>query len=240
MAVLPTARDIMAKLSAGRDALVTKETAIALTAPVPAFSTIRASASLMWHSDSAAALLFQFSILQSNGTVLLVSEATQQFAWAAITGFGQIQLVPFPSFFTSALQALGSRDDLAASSALRMCSSTLAPSKELMSLRIETTFVDGNSVGNIYFANYFSWARAVLEKWLASLLPAYHADQGRAGEMLVANMHVQHLREAMPHDVLEVTLHAPAQGPDSRQLVFGVNFWRINSGQVREKLAVRH
>ena len=76
----------------------------------------------------------------------------------------------------------------------------------LLSQLIETCFEDANIVGNIYFANYYAWQGRVRDRYFYDLVPEYFQGTGDKGELICLNCRVDHLREAMPFDRIEVRM----------------------------------
>lgn len=71
---------------------------------------------------------------------------------------------------------------------------------------METSLEDANIVGNIYFANYYAWQGRVRDRYFYDLIPEYFKGTGDKGELICLNCRVDHLREAMPFDCIEVRM----------------------------------
>ena len=77
----------------------------------------------------------------------------------------------------------------------------------LLSQLMETSLEDANIVGNIYFANYYAWQGRVRDRYFYDLIPQYFPGYRRPGRIMVClNCRVDHLREAMPFDRIEVRM----------------------------------
>ena len=77
---------------------------------------------------------------------------------------------------------------------------------KLLSQQMETSLGDANIVGNIYFANYYAWQGRVRDRYFYDLIPEYFQGTGDKGELICLNCRVDHLREAMPFDRIEVRM----------------------------------
>jgi acyl-CoA thioesterase FadM len=77
---------------------------------------------------------------------------------------------------------------------------------KLLSQLMETSLEDANIVGNIYFANYYAWQGRVRDRYFYDLIPEYFQGTGDRGELICLNCRVDHLREAMPFDRIEVRM----------------------------------
>jgi acyl-CoA thioesterase FadM len=71
---------------------------------------------------------------------------------------------------------------------------------------IETSLENSNTVGNIYFANYYAWQGQVRDHCFYRIIPEYFRGEGEKGELLCLQTQVQHFREAMPFDTIIVTM----------------------------------
>jgi acyl-CoA thioesterase FadM len=71
---------------------------------------------------------------------------------------------------------------------------------------MDTSLEDANIVGNIYFANYYAWQGRVRDRYFYDLIPQYFQGTGERGELICLNCRVDHLREAMPFDRIEVRM----------------------------------
>lgn len=76
----------------------------------------------------------------------------------------------------------------------------------LLSQQMDTCLEDANIVGNIYFANYYSWQGRVRDHYFFNLISEYFRGTGDRGELLCLNCRVDHLREAIPFDRIEVRM----------------------------------
>jgi acyl-CoA thioesterase FadM len=71
---------------------------------------------------------------------------------------------------------------------------------------IDTSLEDANIVGNIYFANYYAWQGRVRDRYFYDLVPEFFQGTGEAGELICLHCRVDHLREGMPFDRIEVRM----------------------------------
>ena len=76
----------------------------------------------------------------------------------------------------------------------------------LYSQFIDTSLEDANIAGNIYFANYYAWQGRIRDRYFYSLIPECFRGIGESGELICLNCRVDHLREAMPFDRIEVVM----------------------------------
>lgn len=100
---------------------------------------------------------------------------------------------------------------------------------------IETSLENSNLVGNIYFANYYSWQGQTRDRYFYNLVPECFRGIGDQGELLCLACRVDHLREAMPFDRIFVTMALKKLNVCSA--VFYFEYFRIGRDEKRTKLA---
>jgi len=100
---------------------------------------------------------------------------------------------------------------------------------------IETSLEDANLVGNIYFAHYYAWQGRVRDRYFYDLIPEYFRGAGEKGELICLNCRVDHLREAMPFDCIEVRMALKALKTCHATLYF--EYFKSDPNGSRLKLA---
>lgn len=100
---------------------------------------------------------------------------------------------------------------------------------------IETSLDNSNLVGNIYFANYYAWQGQVRDHYLYRIIPEYFRGVGEKGEMLCLQTEVHHLREAMPFDVIFVTM--ALKSLTKYTVTFYFEYFKIERNGSKTKLA---
>ena len=95
----------------------------------------------------------------------------------------------------------------------------------------------GDFVGNVYYANYYSWQGAVLGEFLQAATAGSVAlrPTDRIGEPLCTHASVSHLREASPFEAVIVTVALRALYECGADLHF--EYFRAGADGQREKLA---
>jgi acyl-CoA thioesterase FadM len=95
---------------------------------------------------------------------------------------------------------------------------------------LRPTTLDTDVVGNVNNTHFFQWPLRVLDTFVHDLLPASR------GEVVVENMRVDHLRELMAFDKVEVSLSVDEVR--ARGAKFHFAFHRVQQDGTREKVAV--
>ncbi|MCI5126690.1 MAG: hypothetical protein D3925_19975 [Candidatus Electrothrix sp. AR5] len=72
----------------------------------------------------------------------------------------------------------------------------------LLQQQFLTSREDSNLIGNIYFSNYYSWQARVRDRYFATRLPDISS-----GDFVCVHAEVHHLQEAMPFEIIEVSMY---------------------------------
>ncbi len=168
--------------------------------------------------DAVFDFMFEWLRVTQNGSLERVAFSEQRISWIKITGHGEGELVRPPQIFRDfmdtlqpgknfnniSLELTDSYKNLTVGSEVP----TLLKNKSLLKeSRIETTLVESNLVGNIYFANYSKWLGKTRDSYFHHLFPEHFQGIGEAGEFLCLNCEINHLGEAMPFDVVLVRMY---------------------------------
>jgi enediyne biosynthesis thioesterase len=99
----------------------------------------------------------------------------------------------------------------------------------------DTSFEDGNIVGNIYFATYGAWQGRVRDKFFYDLSPEDFCGRPDS-ELTCTNFRTTQLREAMPFDRIRVEMRMLALYERAADLSF--QYFRVAPDGSETKLAV--
>jgi acyl-CoA thioesterase FadM len=82
------------------------------------------------------------------------------------------------------------------------------PEIQLLSLNFDTGLLHGNSVGNLYYSNYYDWQARTIEKYLSGVIPEIFTDPSAGlGEYTCLETRVSHIQEAMPFEDVQVSMY---------------------------------
>ncbi len=173
--------------------------------------------------NSTLDLRFDFRKVLPNGGHQRIARLEQQSTWVRVVGPGKVQVEPYPDYYRAYIEDMLPRYD--APDRYEPLEETLSelgrsPGQEVLFSApagpvvrplidrriIDTSLQNANVVGNIYFANYSAWQGAVRDAFFHALIPNYFQGVGEQGELLCLRCRVDHLREAMPFDRIEVTM----------------------------------
>ncbi len=173
--------------------------------------------------NSVLDLTFDFRKVLPTGGYERLAWLEQQTTWVRILDHGIAKVEPYPEYYgnfvndmlpryeapnlpepiAEPLKALFEYEDEGF-----LYRAPAGPTVEptLFSQVMETSLEDANIVGNIYFANYYAWQGRVRDRYFYDLIPEYFQGTGDKGELICLNCRVDHLREAMPFDRIEVRM----------------------------------
>lgn len=204
-------------------------------------------------ADSTLELTFDFRKITPQGGKERLATLTQETSWVRILGQGLVRPEPFADYYGKFIRQLlprqgspknplplpealgGIRAAVSQQSAVYQAASGPAAKPMLHEELIATGLDHANLVGNIYFANYFTWQGRVRDRYLFSVAPEYLYGTGQQGELICLESRVDHLREAMPFDrvVVSMTLQFLSRG----SAVFAFEYFRQEGDGTRVKLA---
>jgi acyl-CoA thioesterase FadM len=108
----------------------------------------------------------------------------------------------------------------------------------LLEKEFQTGISNGNTVGNLYYSNYYHWQSETMEHYLYHLVPEIMISNGRKGDFITLEANVKHLQEAMPFETILVQMfvdqiyengfrfyfeYYSIEGKAKRKLAFGSN-----------------
>ncbi len=71
----------------------------------------------------------------------------------------------------------------------------------------QTGIYNANTVGNLYYSNYYDWQAKNIESFIFQLAPEVFLQNGKKGELICLETNVNHLQEAMPFEEIEVNMY---------------------------------
>ena len=173
--------------------------------------------------DSVLDLTFDFRKVLPDGGYERLAWLEQQTTWVRIFDHGAAKVAPYPEYYGSFLAEMLPRFDApnlpepiaeplhflhTNGNERHLYQAPAGPEVKpiLHAQLMDTTLEDANIVGNIYFANYYAWQGRVRDNYFYTLIPDYFRGTGEKGELICLNCRVDHLREAMPFDRIEVRM----------------------------------
>jgi acyl-CoA thioesterase FadM/3-hydroxymyristoyl/3-hydroxydecanoyl-(acyl carrier protein) dehydratase len=175
------------------------------------------------NTNSIMDLTFDFRKVLHEYTYERLAWCEQQVTWVKILDHGIVEPEAYPDYYWDFVKTMlpkydapNTPDPIPEPLAFLMnpegdFEQYRAPAKPviepvLFEKAIETSLENSNTVGNIYFANYYAWQGQVRDHYFYRIIPEYFRGEGEKGELLCLQTQVQHLREAMPFDTIIVTM----------------------------------
>ena len=209
-------------------------------------------------TNSTMELTYDFRKILPDGSYERVAKCTQNTTWVEVLGHGVVKPQPYPDYYWDFMESphvllLPQNDSPNILDPLPEPLQKVIHSCEqqkviysapkgpvikpvLHEQPIETSLDNSNLVGNVYFANYFSWQGQARDKYLYSLAPEYFRGTGESGELVCLESRVEHLREAMPFDSIIVSMALKELSGFSIVLFF--EYFRVEAEGRRTKLAI--
>jgi len=196
-------------------------------------------------AGSTLNLAFEWRKVLSGGEREQIGLSTMSTTWVAVRGHGIVEAVPYPEYAQEFIDMMAAdvedplprvaRElDLGADIYRAPTGPTIT--KPLVRDQIfETSLEEANSVGNIYYANYYVFQGRIRDHLFYEIAPEYFRGTGRQGELRCIYCRVDHLREAMPFDNVAVQLRLEAM--QERGVRFLVEYFRHDPDGQRTKLA---
>lgn len=207
------------------------------------------SRKLIGKTQSSSVLSFDWVTEGADGRLERIATGHMGFTWAQILDHGLVAPAPLPAGLSAFLANMMAKTDAEDSfEPAREPFRQLAPGKVLFeaprgpntaiplaSKIFETGLNNANLVGNVYFVNYSSWMGGLRDRFIHELLPEAFRGTGQLGEMTCIKAKIQHLREAMPFDDVQVTMGLNTLNENGMELAF--EFFKVSRDGSKEKLA---
>ncbi len=240
---------LAAQISSGEWGFVTNWTDVRITGEATAYDRLLARLRIGDVEGSKIPLSCEFWKIVAGRIGERLALVTQETTWVRVIDHGKVAAAPFPPYlaeFIGGVRGKGAGDDGVVSAEelpapdrgriLHEVTDSPAGAPVIWSETFRTTLEDSNLVGNVYYANYFTWQGRVRDIFIHSIAPEYMRGHGATGELLCVRSRVDYLRDAMPFDQILVTLSVRAISERGARL--GLQYFREMPGGQREKLAV--
>jgi acyl transferase domain-containing protein/acyl-CoA thioesterase FadM len=230
MALTGIKQELREALASGRYGMVTEQAGVTLLGEAAALDVIEAHTWVEALTANSGVLRFAFHRVGENG-LEHIGDAFQRFAWVEVMGPGQIRPGNFPPFLRQFLTALHQTATPAPVAPL------LQPTTPALARTVNrTTLVESNVVGNLYFVHSFKWPTRLLDRSLWQALPDIFRSRGQQGELLITGQRVEYVREAMPFDDIEVSVHL--ESVNGAELTLAVVYQRPENFGTPTRLAL--
>ncbi|MCI5142499.1 MAG: hypothetical protein D3909_12430 [Candidatus Electrothrix sp. ATG1] len=224
LALLPISKLLVQDIKSRQWGMVTNKSFITVDRQLDSYDTVIGEVRLLGDTDlsrSFLSLAFEWFKKQEDGSLVRAFSGTLATTWVRVHGHGHVQPAELPEYFTTYLEELfRSQGDLEVpelrgkerysffSKASPLFTATVFTRKRNMLFKQQflTSREDSNLVGNIYFSHYYNWQARVRDHYLATQLSDI-SSRNLGGDFVCVHAEVHHLQEAMPFDIIEVSMY---------------------------------
>jgi enediyne polyketide synthase len=221
----PVKKQLLKDLGSGEFGMVTNDSTINIYNEADTLDKITGRLWITEKSDlknSLIDLAYEWYKHTEDGKMEKISDCILSTTWVKIEKRGIVKISPIPQYFYDFLD-----------SHLRKSSADMeniqfknkfpqqkdlgtiiyehknAPRPEIL-LNIEsyhTGIYNSNTVGNLYYSNYYDWQAKNIESFFYQTYPDLFLKNGKVGEYICLKSNTIHLQEAMPFEEIEVHMY---------------------------------
>ena len=183
-----------------------------------------------------------------DGKLIKIADCYLSTTWVKILDRGIVKKDPLPDYFVEFLNKYHAPDKVKDYVNLMpgqqffdesdlgkvLYQGTVMPRPEVLLLTKEysTGMHNGNSVGNLYYSNYYDWQAKTIESYLYNIVPEVYMKNGREGEYFCYTCNVNHLQEAMPFENIEVKMYL--ERVNEHSVTFFFEYFSLGNGERRK------
>ncbi len=256
MSAWPVHEQLTRDLATGKVGLVTNWAVIKFYGEAVTHDAVEAR---MWTiknggpKNSTMDLAFDFRKCLPDGSQQRIAWMEQQTTWVRVLEHGMVEPDEYPDYYWQLMKDMMPKwtsetereplpepfaaihDATGTEPVLLSTSDGAHAFPVLYEHRVETAQGHANFVGNIYFAHYHTWMGEARDRFFYRVMPQRFRGVGESGELLITECRVDHLREAMPFDVVLVTVGVKVLRASSVRMAF--EFFRLERDGSRTYLA---
>ena len=171
--------------------------------------------------NSTTDLCFKWHKVLEDGSLEVIAYSFLPTTWVKVLGHGIVEVAPFPEYFQKWIDRIVAKDTKedylkTITSYPERCSLgkvlfqnniPLQSRKPNFKSDFSTSLDESNLVGNVYYAHYYSWQAKTFDQFIYNIIPNFYQFSKEQKRFICLETKVQHLREAMPFDKIEVKLY---------------------------------
>lgn len=198
---------------------------------------------------SALNLYYDWLKVTPEGSYERLAFGTLRAAFVEILGHGLVKVTELPDYFQDFIHRMQRPEisvrkidqvperlkDLDHGTRLYQKQADPARGPFLCEKIIETSLLDSNMVGNIYFSNYYKWQGIVRDSYFYSLIPDHFHQTFSNCELRCIKTRVDHLRDTMPFAKIIVRMYLNSLFENGCEL--GFEYFQLLPGGKEIKLA---
>ncbi|MFA5880150.1 MAG: SDR family NAD(P)-dependent oxidoreductase, partial [Candidatus Margulisiibacteriota bacterium] len=200
---------------------------------------------------SSMDLTYDWQKIKPDGTKERIAKSFLSATWVKVIGHGKVTTAPLPKYLKTLMDKMAPSyennnefDNLPIQIITPKLNEFIYQNKNGLNNKkiifkkiIETTQDDINFVGNVYYANYYYWQATTFSQFIFNFFPEYFQENTKNPyEFFCTNSKVDHLREAMPFDKIQITLSIVSLFKNGIELHY--EYFRLNNNRQQEKLAI--
>ncbi len=232
----PVKNQLLKDLGSGEYGMVTNDSSIKVYGEADTLDKVVGRLWLTEKSDlpnSFMDISYEWLRYLPDGRLEKLGECLLSTTWVKIEDRGIVKLSPIPGYFYEYLdkhlrkntfdpgdkevQYLGLED----LGALEYESKAMPRPSIMLNKKIyQTGIYNANTVGNLYYSNYYDWQAKNIENFMFEHVPEVFLTNGKAGEFICLEANVNHLQEAMPFEEIEVHMYIEQKFENGMKLFF--------------------
>jgi len=253
LVLAPIGHLLLKDLGSGEYGMVTNTSHINIRHEAVTLDEITGNLRITDHSDLSNSLIdlkFEFYKKEKEKSILL-ADCGISTTWVKIEDRGLVKKSPIPGYFMEFLKnhvvttpdiidtvSKGYPVTTDMGDLVYQTGNLLRPEFIITERTFATGLTHGNTVGNLYYSNYYMWQSEMIEEYLYRHVPGIMTGGGKGGEFLTLHCAVNHLQEAMPFEIISVNMYLQEcynnglkvyfeyfskNGKTKRKLAFGSN-----------------
>jgi acyl-CoA thioesterase FadM len=220
-ALSPISEQLLMDMKSRQWGMVTSMSSFKIERYLDSYDTVIGEVRLMDDTDltnSMISLAFNWSKKQEDGTLIHVASGKLLTTWVSIEQHGVVKKAPLPAYlneylaqlppiFIENIQWLNEKKQIT-SKMVSVLAPDITKRKKYFLEQQEflTSTEDSNLVGNIYFSQYYSWQARLRDHYLFAYFPEIFQWSNKS-EFVCIYAEVNHLQEAMPFEIIEVSMY---------------------------------
>ena len=245
----PVKKNLLKDLGSGEFGMVTNNSTIRIYNEAETLEKITGRIWITDKSDlknSFIDLAYEWLKHTDDGKTIKIASGELSTTWVKIEDRGVVKLSPIPDYFYEFLnrhirlsgnnepsyfiENFPEKKDLG--ELIYKSVSVIRPEILLNKKVYHTGIFNGNTVGNLYFSNYYDWQAKNIESFIFDIAPEIYLQIGKAGEYICLETNVNHLQEAMPFEDIEVHMFIEELYSNGCKMFF--EYYSLGHGEKRK------
>ncbi len=236
LVLAPIGKELLKDLGSGEYGMVTNNSQVKVLHEADTLDEITGNIWITNRSDLAKSFIdLGFSFYKNaDKRKILLADCKLSTTWVRIEGRGIVKKAPIPDYFmrflNDHLNTFESKDHVHIKNGYPVSedmgqiifrdSKGLRPEFVVYENTYTTGLTHGNTVGNLYYSNYYTWQSRMIEEYFYHHVPEIMTGAGKHGEFITLHSEVNHLQEAMPFESIVVKMHISEYYENGLKLYF--------------------